>query len=101
MGIIVSVINNKGGCGKSTTTYNLADALGRKNRRVLVIDMDPQCNTTSILLPANSQRTMALVLAQRNEDSLTIDPKSFTVRRTAEPRLSPPDPAADQCSAKR
>jgi len=55
MGIIVSVVNNKGGCGKSTTTYNLADALGRKGRRVLVIDMDPQCNTTSILLPENVQ----------------------------------------------
>jgi cellulose biosynthesis protein BcsQ len=51
MGIIVSVVNNKGGCGKSTTTYNLADALGRRDRRVLVIDMDPQCNTTSILFP--------------------------------------------------
>jgi len=47
------VINNKGGCGKSTTTYNLAHALGRKGRRVLVIDMDPQCNTTSILFPDN------------------------------------------------
>ncbi|MCP4666673.1 MAG: ParA family protein [Deltaproteobacteria bacterium] len=53
MGNIISVANNKGGCGKSTITYNLADALGRKGRRVLVIDMDPQCNTTSILLPEN------------------------------------------------
>jgi len=50
MGHIISVINNKGGCGKSTTTFNLADALGKKGKRVLVIDMDPQCNTTSILL---------------------------------------------------
>ncbi len=53
MAIIISVVNNKGGCGKSTTTYSLADALGKKGRRVLVIDMDPQCNTTSILLPDN------------------------------------------------
>lgn len=51
MGIIISIVNNKGGCGKTTATCNLADALGRGERSVLVIDMDPQCNTTSILSP--------------------------------------------------
>ena len=51
MGVIISIVNNKGGCGKSTVTCNLADALGRAGKNVLVIDMDPQCNTTSILLP--------------------------------------------------
>jgi cellulose biosynthesis protein BcsQ len=50
MGVIISIVNNKGGCGKSTVTCNLADALGRAGKNVLVIDMDPQCNTTSILL---------------------------------------------------
>lgn len=53
MGFIVSVVNNKGGVGKTTTTCNLADALGKQNKRVLVCDMDPQANTTSKLLPRN------------------------------------------------
>jgi chromosome partitioning protein len=38
--------NNKGGVGKTSSTVNLAAALARQGRRVLVVDMDPQANTT-------------------------------------------------------
>lgn len=51
MGYIISVINNKGGVGKTTTTCNLADSLGKQGYKVLVVDADPQSNTTTILLP--------------------------------------------------
>lgn len=44
---IVSIINQKGGVGKSTTSENLGHGLSEKGYKVLFIDLDPQCNLTS------------------------------------------------------
>ncbi len=50
LGRIISVVNNKGGVGKTTVAANLAHALTRRGQRVLVVDMDSQCNATSLML---------------------------------------------------
>ena len=44
---IVSLVNQKGGVGKTTTAVSLAVALGRRGQRVLLVDLDPQANATS------------------------------------------------------
>lgn len=50
MSKIVTLYNHKGGVSKTTTTFNLAHLLAAQGHRVLVVDADPQCNITELLL---------------------------------------------------
>lgn len=72
--MIITVVNHKGGVGKTSFTVNMATALGNKNKKVLVIDNDPQSNATRILLKDPYQKqTMYELLDPDHKETIDID----------------------------
>lgn len=79
---LIALVNQKGGCGKTTTAVNLAACLAVSNRRVLLIDLDPQANATVSLGvdPGKLERTIYQVLVDDPGDGdLAIDLSSVVV----------------------
>jgi chromosome partitioning protein len=74
------VFNQKGGVGKSTIACNLAAICAQKGKRALVVDLDPQCNSTQYLLGSNGASPEA-TLADFFDQSLTFQ---FNPRKTAD-----------------
>jgi cellulose biosynthesis protein BcsQ len=94
MTIIVSLFNNKGGVGKTTTVWNLAVSLANKRYRVLVIDFDPQCNLSIAAL--GSQEFEELLKPQEGREfGSTI--RSFVLPFIQQSRQGTPHIAHPKC----
>jgi chromosome partitioning protein len=80
MGKIIGIANQKGGVGKTTTAVNLAAALGVLEKRILIIDADPQANATSGL-GVEDVRYSTYNLLEHSIDTASC------IKRTATPNL--------------
>ena len=68
---VMAIINQKGGVGKSTTAVNLAAALGKMGKQVLLIDMDPQGNSSSGLGIEKNRLNACIYNVLLQEEALT------------------------------
>ncbi len=99
---VVSIVNHKGGSGKTTTAINVAAAFGKSGRRVLVVDLDPQgflTHTLGVAEPPAEHSALALIDAQGDVRALPkvsasgfdLIPSSQAMTRAARALTKPTD----------
>lgn len=81
--MIISIFNQKGGVSKTTTTTNLASAIAEKGKKVLIVDLDPQANSTNALGIDDEDLEMSIYNLLQEYNSIH-DKKKFKKERILE-----------------
>ncbi len=84
---VLALVNQKGGCGKTTTAVNFAAALAAKGRRVLLVDLDPQAHATMALGWAVEDEPILLEVLEgtaKIEDAIVSAPGGFWLLPSSE-----------------
>ncbi len=86
---VIALVNQKGGCGKTTSAVNLAACLAVSGRKTLLVDLDPQANATVSLGvdPAELTRTVYNIVVQSDRDELDSAGLEEIVKPTSVKRL--------------
>ncbi len=71
--MIIVIVNNKGGVGKTTVATNLAHGLANRGRKVLVVDQDSQANTSSVLSPLTFNGNSHTLYNLFSEDKVSVE----------------------------
>lgn len=70
---VIAVYNQKGGVGKTSTTVNLADGLARRGLQVLVVDMDPQSNTSNTICATPAKKLARTLFNLLHDPAIRVE----------------------------
>lgn len=85
---IISIITEKGGTGKTTTTFNLGCALGKLGKKVLLIDLDKQGNLTSYCSESAVKKTIADLIYSSASGDTSIDYAEYIKKSEKNPNVA-------------
>lgn len=70
----ICFFNHKGGVSKTTTTYNIGWALSKLGKKVLMVDLDPQCNLTGLVLSSKALDDDFMASFYQSRQFITFEP---------------------------